>query len=567
MSAALLKEFDVFYQSTSVNTTCTTSLRSVVTPVPFQTAAAVGRQRIGSDLSSTSYADLWGFGDQSGVKPTIPQKHESLTSNVIDDWGGFEAVEVEKTISEVACLKEKDETTIISDIWTISSDESYPITTVKPVTTSSLGRSTTVLPIDQAPVGAKALRSADVLFDAEDEDNEEDDFGDYEGLSELAIPARLSDASACSSFSEISPPSVLSRSQTLQFQKGHENSPDTQQHSVASLRGAGSTTTILGRAKKTITSRPSPHLPSPSEQSVQRGSTTRSPSRQSSEDDEPWPEFTESLPAATNKIKSTRKRLGSAMETKMQNPATADSISPDCGSALLDLVTALPAKKIMLNDTNVGSLNIPPPVVIIPLFSTIMNITKDRFFEPLGMRSSSSAVPMAVLRDIRTHDFLKAYILISTVLGYVIAGRKHRWKRDKLLTQSMRIGPASSSGKSGMKLVGFDKCEDTREEKEVADIIIAWRAQSGKLRYAVSGAGISETVPELAEFLVVRSGTSAEGAMTSKQACALCGLRREERVRKVDVKVEDSFGEWWIEHWGHRACRNFWAAQRDILAK
>ncbi len=48
------------------------------------------------------------------------------------------------------------------------------------------------------------------------------------------------------------------------------------------------------------------------------------------------------------------------------------------------------------------------------------------------------------------------------------------------------------------------------------------------------------------------------GALTDKKACFLCGLKREERVIGVDGEVEDSFGEWWVEYWGHRGCVNWW---------
>lgn len=40
--------------------------------------------------------------------------------------------------------------------------------------------------------------------------------------------------------------------------------------------------------------------------------------------------------------------------------------------------------------------------------------------------------------------------------------------------------------------------------------------------------------------------------------CIICGLKREECVGKVDFEVEDSFGEWWVEYWGYRVCKNFW---------
>jgi hypothetical protein len=55
------------------------------------------------------------------------------------------------------------------------------------------------------------------------------------------------------------------------------------------------------------------------------------------------------------------------------------------------------------------------------------------------------------------------------------------------------------------------------------------------------------------------------GAETAAKACFLCGLKREERIVRVDFDVEDSFHEWWVDHWGHRACRNFWIEHEAAL--
>ncbi|TVY35919.1 hypothetical protein LSUB1_G006358 [Lachnellula subtilissima] len=165
-----------------------------------------------------------------------------------------------------------------------------------------------------------------------------------------------------------------------------------------------------------------------------------------------------------------------------------------------------------------------------------------------------------ILSDPSTLTFLRAYLLLATVAARIIAGRKQRWKRDTLLSQAMKIGP--SGGKGGMKLAGVDKAEVVREEREAADVVRVWREQIGRLRSAVAVANSSIRdggphldIPEISENMPVRV---QERGMTAPKPCVVCGLKREERVAKVDVGVEDSFGEWWVEHWGHRACRNFW---------
>ena len=143
-----------------------------------------------------------------------------------------------------------------------------------------------------------------------------------------------------------------------------------------------------------------------------------------------------------------------------------------------------------------------------------------------------------------------------------MAGRKSRWKRDKHLAQSMRIGPATSGRSGGMKLTGLDRTETSREDTEVEDVLLVWREQIGRLKTAVLGAsadGIKLSVPELAATMPVRVAKGSEGAIVSTQACALCGLKREERVAKVDVDVEDSFGEWWLDGTNmHTSCARFW---------
>ena len=123
-----------------------------------------------------------------------------------------------------------------------------------------------------------------------------------------------------------------------------------------------------------------------------------------------------------------------------------------------------------------------------------------------------------------------------------------------------------------MKLIGVDKAEAAREDREAEIFVRWWKDQVGRLRSAVSVANLAImehgehlSVPEIGEVMPVRTATLDEAALTAPKCCFLCGLKREERVAKIDAKVEDSFSEWWVDHWGHTACRDFWIDQSDNL--
>ncbi|KAH6963872.1 hypothetical protein DER45DRAFT_554677 [Fusarium avenaceum] len=206
-------------------------------------------------------------------------------------------------------------------------------------------------------------------------------------------------------------------------------------------------------------------------------------------------------------------------------------------------------------------INVPPPSVILSAFPDLLN-SGNALFKPMSGQSTS--LKQRVLSDPKAVDFLQGYILLATTAARVIAGRKQRWHRDKILAKSMSI---SAAGSKGMKLAGVDKTQATREDREAADIAAVWREQVGRLRSAVAAAksadkGLSLKVPEISENMPVHT---AKMVPTAPKACIICGLKREERVAKVDFEVEDSFGEWWLEHWGHKACKNFWIEHEQKL--
>lgn len=217
--------------------------------------------------------------------------------------------------------------------------------------------------------------------------------------------------------------------------------------------------------------------------------------------------------------------------------------------------------------TGVAPSNIPPPSVLLSIFGPVLTSLALQFLQPLS--SLPSAPKSHFLSSPATKSFLASYITLTHVLGHVLAGRKSRWKRDKHLAQSMSIGPATSGRSGGMKLTGLDKSEAGREDTEAQVVLSVWREQAGRLKTAVTGAsvhGVKLAVPELGDVLPVRVAKASEAAITSTQACALCGLKREERVAKVDVAVEDSFGEFWVEGTNmHRSCLRFWEVFKTRL--
>ena len=194
--------------------------------------------------------------------------------------------------------------------------------------------------------------------------------------------------------------------------------------------------------------------------------------------------------------------------------------------------------------------NVPPPGVLLSLFPSFFADAQEKLFKPMAAQT----LPMRnkLLAEPGTIAYLQGYLMLASVAAHIIAGRKLRWKRDQHLSQGMRIGPASSRATSGMKLTGIDKGENLKEEREVSDVVRVWKDQIGRLRHVVSGVnqtktGTLDTPPDLQETMPVRTLKQSEGGVPARQPCMLCGLKRDERVIGSDVAVEDSFGEWWVE--------------------
>ncbi|KAL8704202.1 MAG: hypothetical protein Q9201_002620 [Fulgogasparrea decipioides] len=248
------------------------------------------------------------------------------------------------------------------------------------------------------------------------------------------------------------------------------------------------------------------------------------------------------------------------------------------GNSLLDLTdsqgipttptTAAP-NPANLSPTGPPPSNIPPPSILLSIVSSICQSL------PAEIRDISSSMGTATLNNGSALDsvYLQSLACTQAIVNAsarILAGRKPRWKRDTHLAQNMRIGTANGGKASGMKLTGIDRTETRREEQEAAEVVRLWKQQLGGLKSHVARINAQQSeiqlsLPELSENLPIRIAKAGEGGISAPRCCFLCGLKRDERVAKLDANVEDSFGEWWVDHWGHVDCIRFWEEHKDSL--
>ncbi|KAL8860216.1 MAG: hypothetical protein Q9198_010588 [Flavoplaca austrocitrina] len=134
----------------------------------------------------------------------------------------------------------------------------------------------------------------------------------------------------------------------------------------------------------------------------------------------------------------------------------------------------------------------------------------------------------------------------------------------------MSIGPANAGKAGGMKLTGVDRNEARREDQEAAEVVKLWQQQAGGIKSQIAKVNAQQSevkfaIPEYSDNMPIRVAKLGEGGLTAPKCCFLCGLKRDERVARLDVSVEDSFREWWTDHWGHTDCIRFWEEHKDSL--
>lgn len=189
--------------------------------------------------------------------------------------------------------------------------------------------------------------------------------------------------------------------------------------------------------------------------------------------------------------------------------------------------------------------NIPPPAVLLALLPKVFSSLAAHTHQP-GAEDSTGKTALGVYR----------------VCARIIGGRQLRWKRDTILAQSMRIGAAGRSG--GMKLTSLDKGESRKEDQEAEEAIASWSRSSHRLNAAMMKAKVTRPPIALSTNLAVRTATGPD-VLTANHICPVCGLKRNERINGIDVDVSDTFGEFWVEHWGHKDCYELWYQYSKLL--
>ncbi|KAF7563837.1 hypothetical protein G7046_g310 [Stylonectria norvegica] len=427
------------------------------------------------------------------------------------------------------------------------------------------------------PVLKPGPKDANVLFDAEDfelqggdseNDDDDDDFGDFETVTPAAPLSKPPTVKAPQ------PPASLDLLSLVDLPQSSVHQPIGKQP-PSQLLGAltfGHTTTNYPQAPRSPSFQdrnPFPDL------AITTPTATHSKEEGKPKSDSPetaWPTLDEVVrPGAKSAVQKTQEIAPrtngaeddwAAWESSPVNTSNEADVEPTKTSegwgwhAVDNVKTSEPS----IHEDTPPPMNVPPPSIILSIFPDLLN-AGNSFFKPVSGQNAS--IKQRILSDPKATEFLQGYILLGVTAARVMAGRKQRWHRDKILAKSMSI---SAAGSKGMKLAGVDKTQSIREDREAADVVAAWKQQVGRLRSAVAAANAAGKdmlkVPELDDNMHVQT---AKMVPTAAKACIICGLKRDERVAKVDHQVEDSFGEWWTEHWGHKACKNFWVEHEQAL--
>lgn len=431
-----------------------------------------------------------------------------------------------------------------------------------------------ILPISQQPPGFEFFNlprqgNSDVLFDAAEDQpagdgEDEDDWGDFEGpqATQSAKPASAT---------------AFPKPQTSSTQRANTQIPAT---------------VDLLDSLSINDHKPNPITKSTSKATTQKsfaGAASKAQAAPAWDDDQDdWGDFTDGPSTKPPPQKAIKKPSKPPINIAPQEPVWDDKGFDDWGD--FDdgpSTTAAPKPKIPLkakpvkaktksisepkptqnqnyftasttsqSPENVRPTNIPPPSVLLDLLVTsLTNLQKE----------ATAAKQSHVAESIKTTTANTINTTLSTT-AHIIAGRQLRWKRDNILSQSMRIGPAQGRG---MKLNTVNKHEDVKEAQDAVVVLDLWRERALLFSTVVQGAGL-RPVPTVADpaALKVITARAEQGAIKASHACALCALRRDERVLKIDEgDVNDSFGEWWTEHWGHTACRAFWESNKQLLGQ
>lgn len=428
----------------------------------------------------------------------------------------------------------------------------------------------------------------DVLFDADDFDGEapdddEDDFGDFEtgeGEAPVKVSAPAQPAIADLMSLDFGPPATQPAPALVPVPEHKQVRKEAPSQLLSTLSIGGpprSPTSLYPQPPKSpafsdrnpfpglsVTTPVSGSFPQDLKDDAKKSPDpmTAWPDGDSATEKEDWDSFAD-LPAGASGATP-----GAGEPSDASSSWDWDAVEPPQVTRTSSAPKAAPRKSSASESIGPPPTNIPPPSILLSIFTELLEEAENKLYKPTA--NQPAAVKTRIYADPGTLAYLRGYIVLATVAARILVGRRLRWNRDKFLAQGMSISAAGSKG--GMKLAGIDKAQSARENREAADVVGVWRDYVGKLKTAVAQANIGMQkqpvkmeplkVPEINDHMAV---TTAKMVPTAPKACVICGLKREERVKGVDLEVEDSFGEWWVDHWGHRTCRNFWLGNEEKL--
>ena len=278
--------------------------------------------------------------------------------------------------------------------------------------------------------------------------------------------------------------------------------------------------------------------------------------------------------APTNKaVPYTEEEWGEFSPEPLASPNLTNKALPKPRSSPRSSINSKQDKSRVLTHTEVNPIaskeglssalppsNIPPPSILISLVTGLIEKL------PAQVETAMQSFSVSTGSDKALETALHKCLASLRVAARISAGRKLRWKRDNHLAQSMRIGQAGK----GMKLSSVDRNETRKEDREAAEFVHIWKKRLGSIRKALAMvnsqvAARPLALPDISETMAVRTVKTVDGGIPAPKSCVLCGIKREERVDKVDADIYDVFGEWWTDHWGHTDCRMFWIEHERYL--
>lgn len=399
---------------------------------------------------------------------------------------------------------------------------------------------------------------------------EEDEFGDFETPEPRDIEKRLDIFAFPNPFDQLHP----QKDSSVQSLVYEQTSRSDHKLLIEERHSSSSPTTLVKPSKNDLQNLGSTKTP-PIDHAAPHAGKGQAPIQPSQPpenfDDVEWGDFTEesiSIHEDSRSVNTETDRIDQAQASALANTSLPGSPNRARNVSSHLRIQAAQKEVAVVSHRDPPPSNVPPPsillLVIIRIFQSILVDLKNM------IASADSSTGRDSWLDQQSINKIHKLFSMARAAARIIAGRKLRWRRDSRLSQNMKIGPANSGKSGGMKLTGLDRTENRREDGEVEEAIRTWKQQMGSLRAVVATAnsrqpGLQLLMPEISEKMPVRVGKASEGAMVAPTCCFLCGLKREERIEKIDVQVEDSFGEWWTDYWGHVDCRIFWEEQKDSL--